>query len=247
MNTTPNKCDHNQFEGFTVRTAIVDDLCEHNNGICKFTCNESTGANPHIGGITFAYRPEPWGHSAAFNKSDEAVAQHTQDVLLPLLEKRVWVFMKTWRQPHSRITDYYKLWKCLEKQEHLDLAGFELGAEVEIMHDEEVCYAGLMELKSGNIPDAVKVLRKRNSFALLSNRDDIASVESVSALFERAYSEKAIFGADWQSLVEMVCPLGDVVLRVPPIMDIPPHHYESALDFFMPSSDVIRLRDSLSR
>ena len=227
-----------------MRTAIADDLCERHNGIYIFNCSESADAKPHIGGITFAYRPEPWGHYAAFDRSDEAVAQHAQDVLLPLLKKRLWIWACTCQSP-NRITHYYKLWKHLEKQMHLDLTGFELSTEIEIMYDEQVCYAGLMELKSGDFLDAVKFLRKRNSFALLSNRDDIASVESVSALFERAYSEKAIFGADWQSLAEMVCPLGDVVLRVPPIMDIPPHHYESAVDFFLPTQDIIRFRDIL--
>lgn len=229
---------------------VVAENLYRDNDIYVFTTDMNTETELCISGVSFAMplAPKDW-HKIGLNKElfsqlDKVVAEYFETVTATIFRKQLFVYLQTFWQRPDRISDHLKLWGYLKTKLQLDLTGLELISEVALSRDEETCYAGIIRIEPGYFQSIMKTLRSNQGFALLSNGNEMNYKQNLAELSGIAYSpDDSIY---WQKIAECICPLGDIVIRVPTILDIPPNAYESAIDLFLLPNHLKQLMNSVA-
>ncbi|MHB1456934.1 MAG: hypothetical protein ACYC0V_08480 [Armatimonadota bacterium] len=205
-------------------------LCEDNN-ILNLPCDQDTKM-PIVGGISICIRPKSWVRDK--EQIDCELAEFAGQHILPFLDRKIWIFFFTSSEHPNRITRYKRLWKDLWYDDDLDTSKFLQMQEIEIVHDDMVSYAGVGQITTDEFTSMIHYIRKHRSyFIVLSHRDSFPDKANITRLYEAVYSN-SIYGA----LIPMLCPIGDVVVRLPDIYDTPPYPYEQSLDFILSSDEL---------
>jgi len=222
----------------TIKTITVDDLCKENDIYC-FECNSMETKSRVAALSVFAV---PVSFPCDRSELDKAVAEYTKRTILPILARRIWLFVTTgWHYP-NRITKYKKLWKMI-KTEQESSSSFSLsGSEIELTRDGMTCYAGLAEVPTDALTMALHTLRKNSVGFIILMKEPVSSPEEVVKLFDAAYPDGEIYEPKWQKLSYLVNELGGITVRLVPVMDTPPYPFASAIDIFLPHHDLERIR-----
>jgi hypothetical protein len=153
-----------------------------------------------------------------------------------------WLFVAhgAW-QPDTRIVRYNKLWKQLVKG--YNLRSDQISDEIEIKGESGLRYALSCRLGEDTFSSGLRILQNRSSAIILSNRNDMASEQSVQRFFSIAFPlRKGVpdNSIDWAALVSAYCPNGEIVVGPISGFDDREHsHYmiglPNQLDFFIVS------------
>ncbi len=114
-------------------------------------------------------------------------------------------------QPKNRVTLYKGLWKSLPT---MQLDKIRHKTEVLFESAEGIRFAGLAEISSDHLLDAMHFLNREISALIVNNRniDD----EQTNRVFHAAFPlhhDVPQTTIDWMSLSTILCPLGDIVIR----------------------------------
>jgi len=122
-------------------------------------------------------------------------------------ENKVWLFIGQERR--GRI-------KSLLKKEWLDV--LPLATEVSIESNSGAKSAGLVEIAAENFLTAIRILRAIDSACIIvSGRSDIVSERNIVYTYYSAFPSERVpqtSGVSWAGLTLLLCPVGDILLRV---------------------------------
>jgi len=148
-----------------------------------------------------------------------------------IVEKQMYLYIETGWQQVSKICKHKKLWQLLRLNHNLDLNRYDHSDELMFEYDDKMCFAGILKVHPN---EAGEILRLTNVkyFLLLSDREDVLSNHNISSIHS-SISEISDEPHLWHSISMLLCPLGDIVIRVVPIIDWPdPWPYAHELDYF---------------
>jgi len=170
---------------------------------------KTLGRVPNFSLVEFnVFRPELPRDMAEL---DQACAERIAPLLykndkLPK-ESKVWLFIAQQRTGGI---------KSLLKKEWLDV--LPLATEVFVESNRGAKSAGLVEIAAENFLTAIRILRANDSACIIaSGRSDIVSERNIVHTYYSAFPSEKVpqsSGVSWAGLSLLLCPLGDILLRV---------------------------------